>query len=65
MITPIFILLNLAKKLPELKNELKLCLEDQMDKYSKDFRKRSGRIILLLKRLMNKAIEIFQNHFNY
>ncbi|TSJ47969.1 hypothetical protein [Fluviicola chungangensis] len=36
-----FVLLKLTRKYPELKNELRFCLEDQMDKYSKDFKKRA------------------------
>ncbi len=42
----IFVLFELTKKYPELKNEFKLCLIDQMDKYSKDFKKRAGKILL-------------------
>lgn len=39
------VLLRLIKKYPELRNELKLCLEDQMDKYSKEFKRKSTKII--------------------
>ncbi len=40
------VLFRLTKKYPEIKNELKLCLEDQMDKHTKDFKKRASKIIL-------------------
>lgn len=39
------LLLKLTKKYPELKNELKLCLEDQMKKYSRDFEKRVAKVL--------------------
>ncbi len=42
----LFVLFNLTKKYPELKNELRFCLIDQMDKYSKDFRKRAQKILM-------------------
>lgn len=41
----LFVLFKLTKKHPELKNELILCLEDQMDKHSKDFRKRALKVL--------------------
>lgn len=41
----VLVLYNLTKKYPDLKNEFKLCLEDQIDKYSKDFEKRSLKIL--------------------
>lgn len=41
----LFVLFKLAEKYPELKNELILCLEDQMDKHSKDFRKRALKVL--------------------
>ena len=41
----LFVLFNLTKKYPELKNELKICLEDQMDKNTKDFSKRVKKIL--------------------
>lgn len=41
----IWVLLKLTKKYPELKNELKLCIKDQMDKYSKEFEKRAIKIL--------------------
>ncbi|MBL7931001.1 MAG: hypothetical protein JNL60_03810 [Bacteroidia bacterium] len=41
----IWVLLKLAKKYPELKNELKLCIKDQMNKYSKDFEKRAVKVL--------------------
>jgi len=42
----ILVLFNLTKKYPELKNELKLCLKDQMDKHSNDFKKRVRNILV-------------------
>lgn len=39
------VLFRLTKKYPELKNELKLSLEDQMDKHSKEFKKKAVKII--------------------
>lgn len=41
----VLVLFQLTKKYPELKNELKICLEDQMDRYSKDFEKRATKIL--------------------
>ncbi len=41
----IWVLQKLIKKYPDLKNELKLCLEDLSDKYSKDFQKRVNKIV--------------------
>lgn len=41
----IWVLQKLCKKYPELKNELKLCIKHQMDKYSKDFEKRAVKIL--------------------
>lgn len=41
----LFVLAKLAKKYPELKPELKICLEEQMDKYSADFRKRAAKLL--------------------
>lgn len=41
----LFVLFKLTKKYPELKNELVLCLEDQLDKHSKDFRKRALKVL--------------------
>jgi hypothetical protein len=41
----LWVLAKLTKKYPELKNELKLCLNEQMDKYSKDFEKRAAKIL--------------------
>lgn len=45
----LFVLFKLTEKHPELKNELALCLEDQMDKHSKDFRKRALKVLNELK----------------
>lgn len=41
----LFVLAKLAKKYPELKPELKICLEEQMDKYSADFKKRAAKLL--------------------
>lgn len=41
----LFVLFDLTKKYPELKHELKICLIDQKDKYSKDFEKRVAKIL--------------------
>lgn len=41
----IWVLFNLTKKYPELKNELKLCLADQRGKYSVDYDKRVTKIL--------------------
>jgi len=46
----ILVLFKLTKKYPEIKKELKLCLMDQMDKYSNDFRKRAVKILLEIER---------------
>lgn len=45
----LLVLFDLTKKYPELKNELKLSLEDQMHKHSKDFRKRVVKILMELR----------------
>ncbi len=42
------VLFNLTKKYPELKNELRYSLKDQLNKYSKDFDKRVARILKLI-----------------
>ncbi len=42
------VLFGLTKKYPELKNELTLCLKDQMEKYSEDFKKRISKILIQL-----------------
>ncbi len=39
------VLFKLTEKYPELKNELKLCLKDQMDKYSVSFKKRVIKVL--------------------
>ncbi|MES2616978.1 MAG: hypothetical protein V4613_03815 [Bacteroidota bacterium] len=41
----LWVLEKLTDKYPELKNELKLCLIDQMDKYSPDFKKRVNKVL--------------------
>ena len=46
----VFVLLKLTKKYPELKNELKLCLEDQMDKHSNDFKNRVIKVLNTLEK---------------
>jgi hypothetical protein len=38
-------LFKLTKKYPELKDELRLCLIDQMDKYSNEFKKKAVKIL--------------------
>lgn len=40
----LLVLSGLAKKYPELKNELRICIDDQCDNYSNDFRKRAIKI---------------------
>lgn len=47
----ILVLYNLMKKYPELKNELKICILDQLDKYSKDFDKRMNKLLIELEKL--------------
>ncbi len=42
------VLLKLTKKYPELKNELKLCLTDQMNKHTNVFEKRVTKILIEL-----------------
>jgi hypothetical protein len=42
------VLFELTKKYPELKNELKLCLKEQSDKHTKDFKKRADRMLAQL-----------------
>lgn len=44
----LLVLFKLTKKYPELKNELKICLVEQMDKHSKDFKKRVSKILIKL-----------------
>ena len=39
------VLFNMTKKYPELKNELKHCLEEQIDKNTKVFKKKSTKIL--------------------
>jgi len=41
----LMVLFKLTKKYPELKNELSLCLKDQMDKHTKEFEKRAVKIL--------------------
>lgn len=40
------VLFKLTTKYPELKNELRLCLEDQMDKHSYEFKKKATKILI-------------------
>lgn len=40
------VLYQLTQKYPELKNELQLCLQDQMDRYTNSFKKRATKILL-------------------
>jgi len=42
----ILVLFKLTKKHPELKNELKLCLEDQKGRHTYDFEKRATKILM-------------------
>ena len=44
----VLVLFNLTKKHPELKNELRYYLKDQLNKYSKDFDKRVAKILMLI-----------------
>ncbi|HOZ87242.1 MAG TPA: hypothetical protein PL029_05760 [Bacteroidia bacterium] len=44
----IWVLLKLSQKYPELKNELTVCLKNQMNKHTKDFDKRIVKILLEL-----------------
>ena len=44
----ILVLFNLTKKHPELKNELRYSLKDQLNKHSKDFDKRVAKILMLI-----------------
>lgn len=39
------VLFKLTEKYPEIKNELALCLKDQMDKHTKSFKKRASKIL--------------------
>lgn len=41
----LFVLADLIKKYPDLKNEFKICVESQMNLHSKDFEKRAQKII--------------------
>ncbi|RZL50769.1 MAG: hypothetical protein EOP00_02625 [Pedobacter sp.] len=51
----LYVLFKLSKKYPEIKNELKFCIEDQMEKYSNDFKKKS---IKILRELSDKPADI-------
>jgi hypothetical protein len=42
----LLVLFKLTEKYPELRNELKLCLKDQMDKHTNDFKKRADKLLL-------------------
>ena len=44
----LFVLFKLTKKYPEIKNELILCINDQIDNHSNDFKKRSTKILIEL-----------------
>lgn len=44
----LFVLFKLTQKYPELKNEFKLCLNDQLGKYSVDFDKKVTKLITAL-----------------
>ena len=41
----LLVLFRLTKKYPELRNELKICIEEQMDRYTVDFAKRAKKIL--------------------
>lgn len=41
----LWVLVELSKKYPELKQELKICVGEEMDKYSAEFRKRAVKIL--------------------
>ena len=45
----LWVLVELSKKYPELKQELKICLSDNMEQYSKDFQKRVEKILSNIK----------------
>lgn len=45
----LFVLADLIKMYPDLKNELRLCIEDQLDKNTKDFDKRALKILQNIK----------------
>lgn len=45
----LLVLFKLTKKYPELKNELRLCLTDQIDRYSDSFKKRATKILAEVK----------------
>ena len=47
----VLVLFKLTKKYPELKDELRLCLIDQMDRYSNKFKKRAVKILRELERI--------------
>lgn len=40
----LLVLAKLAKKYPELKNELRICIDEQIGNYSNDFRKRAMKV---------------------
>jgi len=42
----LWVLFELTKKYPELKNEQKLCLKDQVNKHTNDFKKRATKILV-------------------
>lgn len=44
----LLVLFKLSEKYPEIKNELKLCIQDQLVKHSKDFKKRANKLLLEL-----------------
>ena len=44
----LWVLVKLSEKYPDLKQELKLCIEDQMHKSTKEFEKRAAKILLKL-----------------
>lgn len=46
----ILVALELVKKHPELKQEFILCLNDQVEKHTQDFKKRVGKVLCQLKK---------------
>ncbi len=45
----LWVLVELSKKYPELKQELRICVGEEMDKYSAEFRKRAVKVLHELK----------------
>ena len=45
----LWVLARLTQKYPDLKNELALCIKDQMSRYTREFEKRAAKILTELK----------------